>query len=1241
MPLDSAIDFAGTKRFEIKRRLGEGGMGVVYEAFDREREMTVALKTLRHADGQALDRFKKEFRALQDIQHPNLISLDELIVTEGIWFFTMELIEGTDFSSYVRPNSALMAFGETQDPLQENACSSGPQSGKRPLADSYDEARLRAALKQLAQGIAYLHTAGKVHRDIKPSNILVTPEGRVVLVDFGLVTHVRPDRQSSQAAMVGTAEYMAPEQALSENIGPATDWYSMGVVLYEALTGSLPHAGKTVYDILHKKQEMLPLPPRQLLPLVPEDLDELCMELLHIDPNSRPPVHEILDWLGADSEPLAQDSQSAPLSSFTQVMPFVGRQNELRQLGQAYADSCRGKAVNVFIHGQSGLGKSELVKKFARSLVVQDRRVLVLSGRCYERESVPYKAFDGIADSLCRYMKGLSETEVARLLPLRASFLPQLFPVLQQIKAIANAPLPAPIELDPHERRTRMFHAFRELLARLANGRPVVLVIDDFQWAGADSLAMLAEIMSSGEAPTLLLLGTARPGVEDLLDQKSSGDTRHLHLGELPPAQAMELVELLAPQLNKQVARALAEEADGHPLFILELVRHLDQKGTAGSMRLDEALWARICRLESIPRQLIEILAVAGAPLAQKTAALVTGLSYHEYEKVVRALRIGFLVRTRGQVTDTIETYHDRVREAVLAKLDEAKRISHHHDLATALENSGAAATDPQALVRHFAAAGEAQRAVSHAEEAALRASATSAFDQAARFFKTALDLGEYSEGKTRQLRLQLGKVLVGAGRGAEAAEVFLAVADGADPTTRLECRRQAAEQLLISGHLEDGLQAVDSLLAEVGMKMPATPMRALLSLIYQRAKLRLRGLVWKEKQENQIAVENLTRLDVYKTVAHGLGIVDSIRGMDFQARGLLLALQTGERSRLARALFLEANFIGSRGDKHSLAQARDLLGEGTRIAAAKNSPYLKAWVLGVDGCLCYFGSQFRQAAEKTAAAESSFCELGGAAWEMSTTRLFRMWSLLRMGAFAEMAPIFDAYLRDAEHRGDLYAQTTLIRTCQRLLLALGSAEDPKRDLARVKWIPPEGRYHLQHWFEFEARAEHALYQGQTSGILKDARINGRGLKKSMLLRLQIVRTIYAWLRARLLLADSVTRPGQTADLREVGRIARALEKERNGYAQVMALLVRATIAMQKGDDQQSRTLLDEAIKEAQQQDMHLHQAAAERRLGSLIGGEEGAAFFEKGTSWMGQQGVVDAERMTEVILPGFRKQRS
>src|SRR6185369_15844344 len=169
-------------------------MGVVYDVFDRERKTRVALKTLRTLGGEQLMRFKNEFRALSDLHHVNLVSLGELIHHDGLWFFTMELIDGWDLLSHVRP------------------------SGKLDLE------RLRDTFGQLSEGLGALHAAGKVHRDIKPSNVRVTQQGRVVLLDFGLLVdvHAGLSVEASDALQAGTAAYMAPEQAVGDPVSPAT-----------------------------------------------------------------------------------------------------------------------------------------------------------------------------------------------------------------------------------------------------------------------------------------------------------------------------------------------------------------------------------------------------------------------------------------------------------------------------------------------------------------------------------------------------------------------------------------------------------------------------------------------------------------------------------------------------------------------------------------------------------------------------------------------------------------------------------------------------------------------------------------------------------------------------------------------------------------------------------------------------------------------------------------------------------
>ena len=220
--------FDAGERFEVRRQLGAGGMGVVYEAYDHELQEAVALKVLRDPDCIWLARFKHEFRSLHDVTHRNLVTFGEFFDGPTEPFFSMELIDGVDLLAHVR----------------------GPAAGRCDLA------RLRAALLQLATGLAALHDVGKVHRDVKPSNILVTADGRVVLVDFGLVAELDAARQSLGGGIVGTVEYMAPEQALSGEVSPAADWYGLGVVLFEALTGALPYAGRSPYEVILQKHQV-------------------------------------------------------------------------------------------------------------------------------------------------------------------------------------------------------------------------------------------------------------------------------------------------------------------------------------------------------------------------------------------------------------------------------------------------------------------------------------------------------------------------------------------------------------------------------------------------------------------------------------------------------------------------------------------------------------------------------------------------------------------------------------------------------------------------------------------------------------------------------------------------------------------------------------------------------------------------------------------------------------------------
>src|SRR4051812_762631 len=340
-------------RFEILRQVGEGGMGVVYEAIDRHRGASVALKTLQKMEPVALYRFKHEFRSLAGLSHPNLVPLYELISESGTWFFTMEFVDGLDFIASLR---TVRPGAPQEDGRSESATTTAPQPFQ-----SFNMAALRSALRQLAEGVQALHSANIVHRDLKPSNVLVRGDGHLVILDFGIAKEISarsspvsgvgggPVRLPSDVTfsawtsdrdIVGSVPYMAPEQASGGEVAAASDWYAVGVMLYEALTGRLPFLGDT-WTILMKKQSEDPVAPRVLCPEVPEKLSSVCMALLRRNPAERFGHDDLLAQLfsGKRSRGLTVSRPAA----------FVGRQTQLATLAAAYEQLENDRAVTVRI----------------------------------------------------------------------------------------------------------------------------------------------------------------------------------------------------------------------------------------------------------------------------------------------------------------------------------------------------------------------------------------------------------------------------------------------------------------------------------------------------------------------------------------------------------------------------------------------------------------------------------------------------------------------------------------------------------------------------------------------------------------------------------------------------------------------------------------------------------------------------------------------------------------------------
>src|ERR1039457_2312895 len=256
--------FSGTSRFTPIRLLGTGGMGSVHLVHDEQLGTEVALKTLKLSSGTDLYRFKREFRAVADIKHPNLVTLYELISEGALWFFTMEYVAGLPFDRFVLGLQASPQVVAGEDARVA-------QTVLPPNAD-----RILQSVQQLCVGVHAMHEAGCIHRDLKPSNVLVTEQGRVVILDFGLAKQTGSGSISSDG-LSGTPAYMAPEQALEKPSMPAADWYAVGIMIYEVLTGHCPFEG-ALFDVLLRKQTEDPPPPVQINPQADELLSELRSE---------------------------------------------------------------------------------------------------------------------------------------------------------------------------------------------------------------------------------------------------------------------------------------------------------------------------------------------------------------------------------------------------------------------------------------------------------------------------------------------------------------------------------------------------------------------------------------------------------------------------------------------------------------------------------------------------------------------------------------------------------------------------------------------------------------------------------------------------------------------------------------------------------------------------------------------------------------------------------------------------
>src|SRR5438105_2324287 len=483
---------------------------------------------------------------------------------------------------------------------------------------------------------------------------MITPEGRVALLDFGLVVGIELDDSVDRKIVAGTPGYMSPEQIQGSPSTPATDWYSFGVLLYQALTGALPFTGTTPLEIVESQRRGDQISPAAVVPGISDDLDSLCRDLLRPDPSARPDTQQILSRLGAQAFGTRREERMRSRSPL-----FIGRSKEMKELMREFRAAQRGEVRVVLLHGSPGAGKSTLADQFLDTL--RDAGAFLIGGRCHPWESVPLNAVDELVDSLARSLRRERPAAVDEALS-RCVAVSKLFPALSMEAGVQFADETIQIPPTGEKLIARATTELRTILSAAAGERPIVMMLDDAQWGDFVSARVFAQLLEefADRGALLVLAYRTEDWRTSLFLQYLRGVTpsRELHVLEFGSRIAMRLIESLLPRLPKRAGSRINRESGGNPALI-EMI--------AGDGRSDsplaDAIAARLQRVSAAARALFELLLVAEGPVEEGAAA--NALELFETDEPLRSLTRERLVRVRrtGDLLE-VDVYHPRMRIA-------------------------------------------------------------------------------------------------------------------------------------------------------------------------------------------------------------------------------------------------------------------------------------------------------------------------------------------------------------------------------------------------------------------------------------------------------------------------------------------------------------------------------------------------------------------------------------------------
>jgi PAS domain S-box-containing protein len=475
---------------------------------------------------------------------------------------------------------------------------------------------------QLAAVLAELHRRGLIHKDVNPTNVLVDPAlTRVTLTDFGIASRTTSERQSpSQPHLLeGTIAYMSPEQTgrMNRDVDYRTDFYSLGVTLYEMLTGELPFQSLDPLELIHSHIARLPAPPRALRAEVPEPVSALVLRLLGKAPEDRYQSALGLqadlrrcaaEWAASGTVTLEHLAADDVPERFVVPQKLYGREAEVAVLQAAFERVSAGRTELVLVSGYSGIGKTSLIHELYKSL--PRHRGHLIAGKFDQlARDVPYRALAQAFRTLVQQVLASGDRRVeqwtARLrlaLGANAQVIVDVIPELEQLLG----PQPPAAALGAAEAQNRFNFLFQRFVGAVARPEhPLVVFLDDLQWADPATLKLLPQLLTDPESAGLLLIGAYRDNevtdAHPLLVTIAELTAARVPLRQitLPPLDAAQLGRLVADSLRStstnahEVAEIVLAKTGGNPFFVTQLLLALHRDGLiaydldAGAWRVD------------------------------------------------------------------------------------------------------------------------------------------------------------------------------------------------------------------------------------------------------------------------------------------------------------------------------------------------------------------------------------------------------------------------------------------------------------------------------------------------------------------------------------------------------------------------------------------------------------------------------------------------------------------------------